>query len=318
MDMKKVSICIGCYNEEKNIENIYQKIVEIMERLPQYTFEIIFSDNDSQDDSQKILRNITDKDKRVKAIFNTRNFGATRSGRNGLLAATGDCAIGIACDFQEPPEMIPVFLEYWEEGNKLVWGEKVRSRENKVKYFFRSLYYSIIDSMSDIPQYRQVTGFGLYDRLILDEIRKANDPYIPIRFLIADLGFKIKLIPYVQEKRHGGKSSFSLWKYLDFSINSLVQTSTLPLRISTLLGILIGGVSFVIGLIYLICKLVYWDKFSSGMAPILIGLFFLGGIQLIFIGIVGEYVGAILKKLSNTPLVVEKEKINFGEDYETK
>lgn len=313
--MKKISVCIACYNEEKNIMSTYTRVTDILSKLENYDYEIIFADNCSKDSSQNILRELAKKDKRVKVILNLRNFGALRSSKNVNFAATGDCIIGMPCDLQEPPEMIPIFVEEWEKGNPIVWGQKTASKERGVKYFCRSLYYKIIRKFSDVPQYEHVTGFGIMDKQIVDVIKGLDDPEMPTRHLIADLGYPVKLIPYTQEERKAGKSSYNLWRYFDFSVVSLVRTSTVPLRLTTILGAICATLSFIFGIVYLIYKLINWDVFSVGIAPIVIAVFFLGSVQLLCIGMIGEYIGVILKKITKRPLVTEKERINFDEEF---
>lgn len=308
---KKISICVGCFNEEANIEPLYKKIIEVMENVEKYDFELIYSDNDSTDKSQEILRNICRHDERVKAIFNTRNFGASRSGKNALFAASGDAVIGLACDFQEPPELIPTFIQSWEKGNLITLGQKLSTREKGIKALCRKLYYKIIDSFSEVRQYSQITGFGIFDKKIIAEIKELNEPDMAMRHILAELGHRAILIPYMQNKRRAGKSSFNMWRYLDFSINSLIRTSKFPLRIATVLGFFISIISFLIGMIYFVIKLINWDSFSIGIAPIIIGIFFMGSIQLLFIGLIGEYIGAIFIKTNNHPIVFENERINF-------
>lgn len=312
--MKKISICIACYNEEKNIENTYHRLTDILSKISNYEYEIIFEDNCSKDSSEKILRELAADDSRVKVIFNNRNFGAMRSAKNVFFSATGDAIISMPCDLQEPPEMIPVFIEEWEKGNSIVWGQKVKSEEGKIKYFCRCIYYKIISKFSDIPQYEQTTGFGIVDKSIMLAIKDMADPEMPTRYLVAELGYPVKLIPYTQQARKEGKSSYNIWKYFDFSINSLVRTSTVPLRITTIIGAMCAVISLIFGIVYLIYKLLNWDAFFVGMAPVVIAVFFLGSVQLLCIGMIGEYIGIILKKITKRPLVTEKERINFDED----
>lgn len=309
--MKKVSVCIPCYNEEKNIETAYERVKKVLETLDHYEWEIIFEDNASKDDTVSILRKLADSDKRVKVILNTRNFGPYRSAKNCCFSATGDAVICIACDMQDPPELIPEFLKYWEEGYLLVLGQKLSSKESPVKYKLRSLYYKIIKTFSDVPQTEQITGFGIVDRKVYQQVKELDEPEMAFRNLVAELGYEVKKIPYEQEKRKEGKSSYNIWRYLDFAITSLVRTSFVPLRLATLLGVFCSFISFVIGVVYLIYKLIYWDSFMVGMAPLVIGIFFFGSVQLFFIGLLGEYIGMILRKVTKRPIVVEKERINF-------
>lgn len=316
--MKKISICIACYNEEKNIEIAYQHVKEVLMTMSDYDYEIIFGDNCSVDSSQQILRELAKKDKKVKVIFNNRNFGAERSGKNVIFSATGDAIIGLPCDLQEPPEMIPQFIAEWEKGNLVVWGQKTKSKEGNMKYACRSLYYKIIKGMSEVPQYEQVTGFGVMDHTIVEMLKDLDEPYMSTRHLIAELGYPVKLIPYTQAERKNGKSSYNLWRYFDFAVLSLVRTSTMPLHITTLVGFFCAVLSFLAGIAYLIYKLLFWNTFSAGMAPMLIAIFFLGSVQLLSLGFIGEYIGVILTKVTKRPLVTERERLNFDIEAEAK
>lgn len=312
--MKHISIMTPCYNEEGNIINLYNAVKEQFEQLPQYTYEHIFIDNYSTDNSRDILRNLAKEDKNVKVILNARNFGPNRSGTYGMFQGTGDALICIVCDLQDPPSMIPVFLKKWEEGYKIVMGQKTKSKENPIMYQIRKLYYKIMESLSEIEHLTNVTGYGLFDKEVLNMIEWMDDPDPYIRGLVTDLGYKWCLVEYTQEKRTEGKSSYNFNKYFDFAITGLTHVSKKPLRIATLMGFFMSGVSFIIALVYLIMKLVNWYNFEMGTAPILIGIFLLGSIQLAFIGIVGEYIGAILTRVTKRPMVVEEERINFEDD----
>ena len=316
--MKKISIGIPCYNEEGNVELMYKSITDQMNKLPNYDYEIIFEDNNSSDSTQLILREIAQDDKRVKVIFNQANFGPMRSGTNCMGSITGDAYIAIPCDFQEPPEMIPEFVGYWEKGYDVVWGTKTSSKENKIKFFLRKIYYCIIDFFAEFPQLSQVTGFGIMDKSVLGVlmVTKRQDPSVAVRHLIMEYGFKIKLIPYTQQKRESGKSSYNISSYLSFAISSLCNTSTKPLRMMTILGFITSFISLFFGIVYFVYKLIYWDTFSVGIAPLMIGLFFCSAVQLICVGILGEYIGIILKKITHKPIVVERERLNFEEDIE--
>lgn len=309
--MKKISVCVPCFNEEKNIETAYQRIKKVLEEMPEYDYEIIFGDNCSTDDSYSLLKMLAKKDSHVKVIINNRNFGPERSSKNILFSAEGDVMVAIPCDMQEPPEMIPQFIEEWEKGNLVVFGQKTESKEKKLKYECRKLYYNIIGRFSDIPQYKQVTGFGVIDQQVIEALKKLNEPDMAIRHLIADLGYPVKLIPYTQDIRINGKSSYSLGRYFDFAVSSLVRTSTVPLHLITAFGFFCAMLSILFGIVYLIYKLLYWDAFSAGTAPTLIAIFFLGSVQLMSIGFIGEYIGVILAKVTKRPLVTEKERINF-------
>jgi polyisoprenyl-phosphate glycosyltransferase len=308
--LKKISIVVACYNEEGNVREMAETLVNEMQKLPQYDYEIIFADNNSEDSTQNILKELAEDNKKIKVIINNRNYGPGRSPRNAFRYVTGDAIISIACDFQDPPEKIKEFIKYWEDGYLAVYGQKTGSKEGIFKYSLRTLYYKIVAAFSDIPQYKHISGICLNDRKVLKQLLDADES-IAFRNLIADLGYEVKLIPYKQEKRKSGKSSYNLSRYFNFAINSLVTTSTLPLRIATVVGSVTAFISFLFGMIYLVYKLIYFNSFSAGIAPIVIGIFFLGSIQILFIGLIGEYVGAIHKKLTKTPPVIEKELINL-------
>ena len=277
MVLKKVSICVPCYNEEENIENMYNKLKSIFDELGKYDYEIIFSDNCSTDSSSDILKRISAKDKHVKVILNMRNYGPDRSCLNCLFRATGDAIISMPCDFQEPPDMIPVFLEEWEKGNLVVWGQKLKSKENPIKFFFRKIFYKIIKSFSENPQIENTTGFGVMDRTVLECVKETGETKEGLRNLIPELGFAVKLIPYTQQKRQAGKSSYNMIRYLNFSIDTLITTSKLPLRLATILGSIVSFFSIVIFIVYFIYKLVHWDSFEVGMFPVICGIFLVDG-----------------------------------------
>lgn len=309
--MKHISIMTPCYNEEGNIQNIYLAVKQEFEKMPQYTYEHIFIDNCSTDNSRVILRALAQQDKNVKVIMNARNFGPNRSGSYGMLQATGDALICIVCDLQDPPEMIPSFLQKWEEGYKVVFGQKTKSKENPIMFRIRKLYYKIMDKMSEAEHLENVTGYGLFDKEVLDMIRWMDDPDPYIRGLIPQLGYKTCLVEYTQQERKVGKSSYNFSKYFDFAVTGLTHVSKKPLRMVTLIGLGMSFVSFVVAITYLVMKLIYWNKFGMGTAPILIGTFLLASVQLACVGMIGEYIGAILTKVTKRPMVVEEERINF-------
>lgn len=312
--MKKVSLCVPCYNEELNIPLVYEALSSEMQKLPQYDYEIIFEDNASTDSSPQILKELAKNDKRVKVILNTRNFGPSRSGKNCCFNATGDVLISVAADLQNPVSMIPIFLNYWEQGFLVVMGQKNKSKENFIKYRLRHLYYNIIQKFSDIPQIANITGFGAIDAKVYHKIYKMNEYEMSIRHLLAELGYEIKLVPYTQEKRKYGKSSYNLWRSLDFSISSLVNTSYLPLRLTTIIGLVCSLFSLLTGVIYLIFKIINWNSFNAGITPLILLVCFLGSVQLFFLGILGEYVTNILRKVTRREIVIEKERINFDNE----
>lgn len=316
--MKHISVMTPCYNEEGNIRNIYQAVKEQFDRLPQYTYEHIFIDNYSTDNSRNILRELAKEDSNVKVIFNVTNFGPNRSGTYGMLQGTGDALICIVCDLQDPPELIPTFLQKWEEGYKVVMGQKTKSRENPIMYRIRKVYYKLMGALSETEHLTNVTGYGLFDREVLDMIKWMDDPDPYIRGLITQLGYRFCLIPYTQRERQSGKSSYNFYRYFDFAVTGLTHVSRKPLRIATLMGFSLSAVSFAIAFLYLIMKLVRWDDFNMGTAPILIGMFLIASVQLAFIGVIGEYVGAILTKVTKRPMVIEEERINFEESGKEK
>lgn len=314
--MKKICIGVCCFNEEKNIEAMYKAITKEMQKLPEYSYDILFEDNCSTDDSQNILRTLAKKDKHVKVIFNQTNFGIYRSSTNNLTNQTGDAFISLPCDFQEPPEMIPDFIHFWEAGYDIVWAKKEKSKESKFKFLCRTIYYKIINIFSDHKQLEHVTTFGLMDRKVINTIlpTKLQDPELSVRHLVMEYGFNIKLLPYVQQKRHYGKSSFTFSSYLSFAITSLCVTSTKPLRIMTIVGVIASFGSFLVALIYFIYKLLHWTSFQTGIAPMIIGLFCISSIQLFCLGILGEYLTLLMRKMTNQTLVVESERLNFEEN----
>ena len=313
MHRKLISICVATFNEVDNVVGIYSRISKSIESLSAYDFEIIFYDNDSQDDTRKLIRELCDKDKRVKAIFNSRNYGPGRSSRNALMATRGDVVISVAGDQQDPPELIPEFIRHWEQGYPVVFGQKTSSENKRFDWFARSFFYWVIKRLSDTPPLSQVTGFGLLDRSVVDVLNKMRDSETPIRYLIPDLGFRVKLIPYVQDRREKGRSSYNLYKRLSFGILAICISSRKPLRFMTISGFLFSVTSLLIGMVYLVYKLLNWNSFSAGAAPLLIGVFFIGSVQLFCLGLIGEYVGIITEGLRSKgrPMVVEDERINF-------
>lgn len=316
--MKKISVIVPCYNEEENIPYAYAKIkTELVQLSDRYDYEILFADNGSVDGSEKVFERIAAEDKKVKIIFNQTNFGPDRSVTNLYRRTTGDIIIGICCDLQEPPELIPQFVKVWEESHcDVVFGQKTKSRENPIKYFCRKLYYGIIDGMSDYKQFHQVTGFGLITKevrnIILQE--KSQDPEMNIRHIVAQYGFDVRLLPYTQRKRERGKSSYSLYRYYDFAISSLCSTSIKPLRLMSIFGILTSFICFVISIVYLVYKLTHWYTFDAGLAPIVVGLFFIAGVLLLCLGILGEYVSILIRRVTDRPIVVEKRTLNIDDE----
>ncbi len=310
--MKKISIMIPCYNEEENIVPMSEEIVSLFKgELCQYDYELLFIDNDSSDDTRLLLRKICADHKKIKAIFNAKNFGQFNSPFYGMLQATGDCVICMVCDFQDPIELIPQYIREWENGYKIVIGIKNKSKENPLMYKVRSLYYKIIKKFSDVEQIEHFTGSGLYDRDFVEVLRNLNDPIPFMRGIVAELGYKRKEILYEQPKRRAGKSHNNFYTLYDAAMLSFTSYTKIGLRLATFMGIGIGTISAIIGIVYLIMKLMYWDRFTAGMIPVLIGIFFLGAIQLFFLGLMGEYILSINQRVMNRPLVIEEERINF-------
>ena len=312
--MKKISIVIPCFNEQENVEPAYAQVREALEKLPDYSWEIIFMDNDSEDLTQERLCALCEKDKRVKAIFNTRNFGPECNTINGFFAATGDCVVLICCDLQEPPEMIVDMVHKWEQGEKLIWGQKTGTQEGFVMTACRKIYYWLISKFSETKQYPHCIAWGLYDRKIIEELRRLNDPNPILRNVIPNLGYKPCLLPYQQKNRERGKSSYNFFRYFDTVLNSVVHTTKVPMKFMIYFGMICGTLSFLIGCYYLIRKLLFWDTFALGLAPIIVSVTFISSVQIFFLGIMGEYVLAILDRVSFTKHVVEKERINFDQE----
>ena len=317
--MKKVSILIPCYNEEDNVIPMSEAIVNLFTtQLTQYDYELVFIDNDSKDTTRPKLRKICEKNPHIKAIFNAKNFGQFNSPYYGILQTTGDCTISMVCDFQDPIELIPRYLEEWEKGYNIVIGIKTSSKENKLVYGLRTLYYKIIKKFSDVEQIEHFTGSGLYDKEFVQVLRDLKDPTPFLRGIVAELGYKRKEIPYEQPKRRAGKTHNNFFTLYDAAMLSITSYTKVGLRACTFLGMICGTISALIGLIYLILKLLFWNRFAAGMAPILIGMFFLGSLQLFFIGFIGEYISSINRRVMNRPLVVEEERINFDKPEDKK
>ena len=289
---KRISIITPCFNEEENVSELCGRIKQVMAEFP-YEYEHILIDNASTDATVEVLRGLAARDKHIKVILNTRNFGHVRSPYHALLQAGGDAVIGMAADLQDPPEKIPEFIRKWEEGYKIVIGVKTTSKEGGLFYLMRSLYYRALRSLSDVQLIDNFTGFGLYDRKVIEILREFQDPYPYFRGLIADIGFEIARIEFDQPRRKRGISKNNFYTLYDLAMLGVVSYTKVPLRLAAMFGFLTGAVSFLVGLVYLVYKLIDWRNFSLGLAPVIIGLFFLGSVQLFFLGIVGEYIGQI-------------------------
>ncbi len=312
--MKKVSIVSSCYNEASNLDELYTRTTAQFEALKdKYTFEYILADNASTDDTAAKLRELAAKDKRFKIILNARNFGHIKSPFHAVRCAQGDAVIMIASDLQDPPELIPQLLEKWEEGNQVVLLQKRSSDENSILFRLRKLYYYVLSKISDngVSLALNCTGSGLIDKRVADVLRQSDDPYPYYRGLVCEVGFNRTYLPFDQPLRTHGKSANNFYTLYDMAMTGIVKNSKFPLRVMAMGGFILSLVTFGVSLFYLVWKLVYWDTFSMGMAPLIISVMFLGSIQLFCLGLLGEYVAAIYTRVDKKPLVVEKERINF-------
>lgn len=309
--MQKFTVVTPCYNEQENAEPLYEAIREVMARFPQYDYDHLYIDNCSTDGTVAILRRLAAKDRRVKVIVNARNFGHIRSPYHGLLQGDGDAVIYMASDFQDPPDMIPQLIEAWEKGARMVLGIKTQSSESPLLYALRTAYYRLVARLSDIDLNENSTGFGLYDRIVIEALRKIDDPYPYFRGLISEIGFEPVKIPFTQPRRPRGITKNNFYTLYDMAMLGITKHSKVPLRLATMSGFALSFLSLLTGLGYLVYKLLFWERFSAGMAPVVIGLFLFCSVQLFFIGILGEYIGVILTHVRKLPLVVEKERINF-------
>ncbi|MBQ9926607.1 MAG: glycosyltransferase family 2 protein [Lachnospiraceae bacterium] len=319
MNSQKISIMIPCYNEVENVELMALTVANVMnEALSNYEYEILFIDNCSEDGTRDVLERICAKDKHIKAIFNVTNFGQFNSPFHGLCQTTGDCTICMSCDFQDPVEMIPVLVENWEKGHRIVSCVKTSSKESGFIYFLRTMYYKMIKSMSSVKLIEHFTGFGLYDKTFISILRELNDPIPFLRGIVAEYGsgFNMIEIEYEQPKRRAGKTHNNFYTLYDAAMLSITSYTKIGLRLATLLGFVSAGISMLIALIYLFLKIANWNEFQAGNAPATIGIFVLGSLQLFFIGILGEYILNINTRVINRPVVVEEKRINFTDDSE--
>ncbi len=309
---KKISIAGSCYNESGNIRELYDRCMAELKKFPQYDYEFIMADNCSTDDTRDKLRAIAAEDPNFKVIFNANNFGPINSGMNAFCTTTGDVVIQIAADLQDPPEMISQFLEKYEAGYDIVCAIKESSQENPLTFFLRKTYYKLLSSLSSAPLIQNFTGYGLFSRRVVNAVKSFND-FSYFRGVLAEVGFKRIDIPFEQPLRKYGKSSYNIFKYYDYAMTGFVNYTKLPLRLSVFCGMLLAIMCLLVAAGYFIAKLLWWDTFSLGIAPLVIGIFFLGAVQLIFIGIIGEYIGAIWTQVKKRPLVIEEERINFDQ-----
>lgn len=310
--MTFLSVVTGTYNEEGNVPELYERICRVFEtELPDCSFELIVIDNASTDNTVAVLKEIAARDKRVKVIVNNRNFGQVRSGYHAFLQAKGEAVVLMVSDLQDPPEMIPTFVRKWREGFKIVLAQKTNSEESALFFMVRKLYYNISNRLSEVELVPNATGFGLYDARVVADIRAIDDPYPYFRGLICDLGYERALIPFTQPARKRGFTKNNFYTLWDMAMLGITNHSKVPLRLATFAGLAVAGISFMIALGYLIYKLLFWDSFQVGTAPLIIGMFFVGAVQLVFVGLLGEYIGAIHTQVQRRPRVIERERVNF-------
>jgi polyisoprenyl-phosphate glycosyltransferase len=309
--MKMISIVTPCFNEEENVEAVYSQVKQVFENLKSYQYEHIFIDNASTDKTASILRGICAKDPNVKVILNARNFGHIRSPYYALLQSQGDASILLMSDLQDPPSMIADFLRKWEEGYKVVLGIKTTSEESHAMFSIRKSYYKLISTIAETELVQNNTGFGLYDKAVIKILREMDEPYPYLRGLVPEIGFDIAKIEYRQPKRMRGITKNNFYTLYDIAMLGITNHSKVPLRLATFTGFAAAFVSMLVALTYFVAKLLFWDKFSLGVAPLIIGFFFFASVQLIFLGILGEYIGNIYTQILKRPLVIEKERINF-------
>jgi len=307
---KMISIVTPCYNEEENVDELYQRIAAVMATLS-YDYEHIYIDNASTDSTVKKIKDIAARDKRVKLIVNARNFGHIKSPYYGILQSSGDACIMITSDLQDPPEMIPEFIKKWEEGYKTVLAVKPESEESSVMFFLRKMYYRFITRISEVPLVQNSTGAGLYDRVVVDILRNINDSYPYFRGLLCEIGFPIATVPFKQPRRQRGVTKMNFYTLYDIAMLGITNHSKVPLRLMAMGGFLLSILSLLAAFGFLVAKLMFWNYFQLGIAPILIGIFFFGAIQMFFIGVLGEYIASIHTQVRNMPLVIEAERVNF-------
>ena len=311
MNRKLLSIVTPCFNEEGNVEELHREIAAALDQFPQYDWEHIYIDNASSDGTQAILRRMASAEPRIKVILNTRNFGHIRSPFHAMFQARGDAVITLSADLQDPPSLIPQFIEKWEAGCKVALGQKITSDESPLFFTIRTAYYRLVRRLADIELIEHVTGFGLYDREVIEQFRKINDPYPYCRGLVSDLGYEVARIQYHQPNRKSGITHNNFYTLYDMAMLGITSHSKVPLRVATLLGFALSLCSMFLAICYFIYKLLFWNRFPVGQAPVVIGLFLFSSVQLFFTGVLGEYIAAIHTQVLHRPLVIEKERLNF-------
>ncbi len=315
--MKTISVTIPCWSEEKSIRQMYDRLTKIFaERLSMYDYEIIFVDDYSPDNTRAEIRKLCKEDSHVKAVFNARNFGFNRNVFATMQYGTGDATFLIFGDLQDPPELLPQMVEKWEQGHKVVVGQKSKSEESKLMYSLRTLYYHVIGKLSDSKQIQHFNGFGLYDKSFIDVMRQIDDPNPYLKGLVSEFGMDICILPYEQAESLRGKSGFNFFKYYDVAMLGITSYTKILMRIATFIGAVLGIISVFLAIFVFVTKLFNWNSYPYGTASILIGVFFIGAVQLFFTGILGEYILSINTRSMRRPLVVVGEKINFDEEKE--
>jgi glycosyltransferase involved in cell wall biosynthesis len=309
--MITISVITPCYNEEENVERVYDEVKRVFAGLPDLRYEHIFIDNASKDKTVALLKDIAHRDRNIKVIVNTRNFGHIRSPFYGLLQSSGDAVVLLCADLQDPPSLIVDFIKKWREGYKVVLGVKKKSEESSVMFAIRKIYYNIIHNISEVELTKNYTGFGLYDKQVIEILRHIDDPYPYFRGLISDIGFESAKIEYVQPSRKRGITKNNFYTLYDMAMLGITNHSKIPLRLATMLGFVLSLLSLLVAFLFFVAKLMFWNKFSLGIAPLVIGLFFFSSVQLFFLGIIGEYIGSIHTQVLKRPLVIEKERVNF-------
>lgn len=310
--MKTISISVPCYNEEENVEELYRRVREIFKQLPGYRYELLFIDNASTDQTVRKLKAIALDDRNVKIIVNMRNFGVMRSPLHGMFQTTGDAVMGMCADLQDPPELIPEFVKKWEQGYKIVAAVKKQTDELWLMAILRKCYYRTLCYISETELIKDFTGYGLYDRCVIELVRSTGDQYPYFRGLICEMGYPIARVEYVRPERKRGFTKNRFYDLYSQAMIGVVNHSKVPLRLATFTGFIVAFISLTVAFGYGVYKLLFWESFTIGMAPIVIGLFFLGAVQLIFLGILGEYLGAMHTRMFQKWLVIEKERVNFN------
>jgi len=308
---KMITIMMACFNEEENVNELYRRLNDSLNNIPNYDFKLLFIDNSSVDNTVEKLDQLAQKDSRITIIVNNRNFGHIRSPYWGLMQSEGDATICMASDLQDPPELIHLFIEEWQKGWKIVLATKPTSQTNFLVHALRKTYYEILDRISSIEIVKNTTGFGVYDREVIEHLKRINDPYPYMRGLVSELGYPIKTVEFKQPKRFAGISSNNFYSLYDMALLGIVNHSVVPIRSATFIGFICSILSFCIALYYLIMKLIYWDSFPLGFAPLVIGVFLFVGIQFIFLGVLGEYIISIQRTVRKLPTVTEKQRIHY-------